>query len=105
MVKDITDQNFEDEVLKSDLPVVLDFWAPWCGPCRTIAPITEKLAEEYKEKIKFCKLNVDEYTQMAGEYQVVSIPLLLFFQGGQMVEERLGAVSESVIKSKIEALV
>ncbi len=104
MVEDITDQNFEEEVLKSEIPVVVDFWAPWCGPCHMIAPITEKLSEEYEGKLKFCKLNVDEYTQKAEEFRVVSIPLLLFFSGGQKVDESLGAVSEGAIRSKVEAL-
>ena len=104
MVLDLTDQNFEDEVLKSDIPVVVDFWAPWCGPCYRIAPITEKLAEEYKDKVKFCKLNVDENPQTAMKYQIMSIPLLIFFNGGQKVDESLGAVPESMIRPKVEAL-
>lgn len=104
MVTEVTDQSFEDEVLKSNVPVVVDFWAPWCGPCHIIAPIAEKLSKEYEGKVKFCKLNVDENHDTATQYQVMSIPLLLFFKNGQKVDESLGAVPESMIRLKIEKL-
>ncbi len=104
MILDLTDQNFEDEVLKSGLPAVVDFWAPWCAPCRMIAPITEKLADEHRGKVKFCKLNVDENPQTAMKYQIMSIPLLIFFKDGQKVDESLGALPESMIRPKVEAL-
>ena len=104
MVIEITDQDFENEVLKSGVPAVVDFWAPWCGPCRMIAPITEKLSEEYKDKLKFCKLNVDENPQTAMKYQVMSIPLLLFFKNGRQVDSSLGAVPESMLRPKIDDL-
>lgn len=104
MVIDITDQSFDEEVLKSDVPVVVDFWAPWCGPCLMISPMTEKLSDEYKGKVKFCKLNVDENPQAARKHQVMSIPLLLFFNGGEVVDESLGAVPENMIRPKVEAL-
>ena len=104
MVTEVNDQSFENEVLKCDIPVVVDFWAPWCGPCRMIAPVTEKLSEEYADRIKFCKLNVDDNPKMAQKYQVMSIPLLLFFKNGQQVDIVLGAVPESIIQPKLEDL-
>jgi len=103
-VIEVNDGNFEQEVLKCETPVVVDFWAPWCGPCRMIAPITAKLAEEYQGRVKFCKLNVDENPLAAAKYQVMSIPLLLFFRGGKVIEQIIGAVSESAVRSKIEAV-
>jgi thioredoxin 1 len=104
MVTEVNDQSFENEVLKCDIPVVVDFWAPWCGPCRMIAPVTEKLSEEYANRVKFCKLNVDENPEMARKYGVMSIPLLLFFKDSQQVDSVLGAVPETMIKPKVESL-
>jgi len=103
-VIEVNDGNFEQEVLKCETPAVVDFWAPWCGPCRMIAPITAKLAEEYHRRVKFCKLNVDENPLSATKYQVMSIPLLLFFKGGKVIEQIIGAVSESAVRSKVEAV-
>ena len=104
MVKDITDQNFEEEVLKSKLPVMVDLWAPWCGPCRMIAPVVERLAEKYDKRFKFCRLNIDENQQTAAKYHVMSIPTLMFIKDGQVVETVVGAVSEQVLQPKVEEL-
>ena len=103
-VLEVNDGNFEQEVLKCEIPVVVDFWAPWCGPCRMIAPITEKLAAEYGKRVKFCKLNVDENRLAAGKYQVMSIPLLLLFKDGKVTEQITGAVPEATLRAKVEAV-
>ncbi len=104
MVNEIKDQDFDQEVLKAGLPVVVDFWAPWCGPCRQIAPVVDKLSEEYKGKLKFCKVNVDENHDTASKYHVMSIPTLIFFKKGQLVEQTVGGVSEKTLRSKIQDL-
>ncbi len=104
MVIEISDKDFEQQVLKSNLPVVVDFWAPWCGPCRMIGPIVEKLSEEFKGKLKFCKVNVDENQQLASKYKVMSIPVLIFFKNGQLIDQSMGAVPEKTLRSKVQGL-
>ena len=98
----ITDQNFDEEVLKSDLPTEVDFWATWCGPCQRVIPIYEKLSEEYEGRFKFCMIDVDKNPQMAARYQIMSIPMQKYFANGENVDEILGAVPEQVIRSKVE---
>ena len=105
MVTDVTDQDFEEEVIKSTLPVLLDFWAPWCGPCRMVAPIVDKLAEMYDGRFKFCRLNVDENPQTAAKYSIMSIPTLMFFKNGEAVDTVVGAVPERTLQSKIDELI
>jgi thioredoxin 1 len=97
-----TDENFQLEVLKSDLPVLVDFWAPWCGPCRMIAPIVEELSDEYAGKIKVAKLNTDENMDTAINYSIRSIPTLGIFVNGKMVDSIIGAVPKKMLKSQID---
>ena len=104
MVIDVTDQNFEEEVVKSDLPVLVDLWAPWCRPCLMVAPVIDKLAEKYNDRFKFCRLNVDENPQTAAKYSVMSIPTLLFFKSGEVIDTVIGAVPEQALQPKIEEL-
>ncbi len=103
-VIEISDQTFENEVLNSEVPVEVDFWAPWCVPCLMVSPIYDKLAEEYGN-FKFCKINVDENTKAAIKYQVQSIPMQIFFVNGKPVDAILGAVPEHVISSKVEDII
>ena len=92
---DITDANFEEEVLQSDMPVLVDFWAPWCGPCRAAGPVLESLSEKYDGKIKFVKVNVDENPSSPGKYGVMGIPTTILFAGGQEVSRKTGFVGEA----------
>ncbi len=104
MVIDISDQTFENEVMKSKLPVLLDLWAPWCGPCRMVAPVIDGLAGKYDGRIKFCRLNVDENPQTAAKYRIMSIPTLMLFKDGQVADTVIGAVPERTLQPKIDAL-
>ena len=90
----LTDANFEAEVLKSDVPVFVDFWAPWCGPCQMMGPVIEEIAKEMEGKVKVGKLNVDENNVTAGHYKVMSIPTFLVFKGGEVVDQMIGGVPQ-----------
>ena len=105
MVHEIKDSNFETEVIKSTTPVVVDFWAPWCGPCRMVAPVMEKLESAYQGKVKFCKLNVDDNPMLSQKYGVRSIPTIIFFKNGTKTDMTVGALPESALKPKVEALI
>jgi len=100
----ITDDNFEEEVLKSDKPVLIDFWATWCGPCRMIAPIVEEMATEYDGKAKIGKLDVDSNQQTSIKYGVRSIPTLLLFSDGELKETIIGAVPKAQLVGKLESV-
>jgi thioredoxin 1 len=91
-VKTVTDASFDGDILKSETPVLVDFWAPWCGPCRSVAPIVDDLASQYAGKLKVAKINVDESVNVAMQYQVTSIPTFILFKGGKVADRVLGAL-------------
>lgn len=98
----VTSANFKEEILDSDIPVLADFWAEWCVPCKMIGPILEKLSEEYKDRIKVAKINVDQEAELASQYSIVSIPTLLLFHEGKVVKQQIGAVARPALKDMIE---
>jgi len=100
----LTAANFETEVLKSATPVLVDFWAEWCGPCKMIAPILDELATEYGAKVKIAKVNIDDHQNLAGQFRITSIPTLLFFKGGQVVDQVVGLRSKKDFKTKLDQL-
>ncbi len=102
-VLELNESNWQEEVLKSEVPVLVDFWAPWCGPCRVIAPIVEELAQEYEGKIKVGKLNTDENPNIAMQYGIRAIPTVMLFKNGEVVDTRIGVQPKEALKSMIES--
>lgn len=103
MAVNLTKENFETEVIKSDLPVLVDFWAPWCGPCRMIAPIVDEIAKEYAGKIKVCKLNIDDSPELASQFGVMSIPTMIIFDKGKVVNKSVGVLPKEKLAELIDS--
>jgi thioredoxin 1 len=104
LIVTLTQDNFEKEVLQSPKPVLVDFWAEWCGPCKMIAPLLDELATEYDGKVKIAKINTDEQQQLASQYRVSSIPTLLFFKNGQVVNQMIGARGKRDFKAALDSV-
>lgn len=104
MSMEFTDQNFDQEVIKSDKPVLVDFWAPWCGPCQMMGPIIDELAKEMEGKMKIGKVNVDENSEISSKYEVMSIPALKVFKDGKIVKEYVGAQNKMILKAELEKI-
>lgn len=103
MAKELTDANFNEVLLKSEKPVLVDFWAEWCGPCRMLSPVVEELSKEYEGKAVIGKLNVDDNPATAEKYGIMSIPTLLIFKNGKIVEKQVGLVQKNILASKLNA--
>ena len=102
---EFTDANFKTEVLESEVPVLVDLWAPWCGPCKMLGPIVEEIAREYQGKVKVGKLNVDDSPQTATHYNVISIPTILFIRNGTVVDQHVGLLAKNNLKAKIDRFI
>ncbi|MBA3065945.1 thioredoxin [bacterium] len=100
----LNDENFEQEVIQSEIPVMVDFYADWCGPCKMIAPVVEEISGEYEGRVKVCKLNVDEAGQTSAKYRISSIPFIGFFKNGKLADQLVGAVPKETITGKIDLL-
>ncbi len=100
----VNDSNFEQEVLKHNGPVMVDFWATWCGPCRMLGPVVEELAKEYEGKVKVCKLNTDEGPDTSTKYRITSIPTIIFFKNGEVAGQAVGLQSKAALQEKLDAL-
>lgn len=99
---EITNKNFQNEIIKSSIPVLVDFWAPWCGPCKMIAPHLEEISKQYADKLKVAKINVDDASDIATRYNVMSIPTLLLFKNGEIMDKKVGALSKSDLEKMIQ---
>ncbi|NPA37961.1 MAG: thioredoxin [Chlorobi bacterium] len=104
MVIDVTDDKFEEVIVNSEVPAIVDFWAEWCGPCRMVSPIVKELSEEYGDKILVAKMDVDSNPNTAVKYGIRNIPTILFFKNGEVVDKQVGAVPKAVLASKLDAL-
>lgn len=104
MALKFTDENFEEEVLKSDIPVIVDFYADWCGPCKMMSPVIDELAKDYEGKAKIGKVNTDENRETASKYSVMSIPTIVFIKDGEVADQVVGAVPKTVLEQKLENL-